>query len=156
MTRLDELADLFRFNRWAEQRMFEATGKLSDEEMNRDLGNSFPSVRETLLHIVGAEWVWLSRWKGTSPTEYPRDKRDLTHPKFSPGGAVSIRIVMPGSRISLSRIWIECWNTPTLPAIISRFRFGRCCGTSSITRRIIAAKSRRCYANWGTSRFLLI
>ncbi|HUP88336.1 MAG TPA: DinB family protein [Longimicrobiales bacterium] len=82
MTRLDELRELFRFNRWAEERMFEATGKLSEEELNRDLGNSFPSVRETLLHIVGAEWVWLTRWKGTSPTEYPRDKRALTHPQI--------------------------------------------------------------------------
>jgi len=28
---------------------------------------SFPSVRETLVHIMGAEWIWLRRWKGTSP-----------------------------------------------------------------------------------------
>jgi len=25
-------------------------------------------VRGTLTHIMGAEWIWLERWKGVSPT----------------------------------------------------------------------------------------
>src|SRR5438876_5240424 len=29
---------------------------------------SYSSVRETLVHIMGAQWLWLSRWNGTSPT----------------------------------------------------------------------------------------
>jgi uncharacterized damage-inducible protein DinB len=27
-------------------------------------GNSFLSVRDTLAHILGAEWIWLERWQG--------------------------------------------------------------------------------------------
>lgn len=75
MTRLDEIRELFRFNRWAEERMFESVRELSDEEINRDMKNSFASVRETLLHIAAAQWVWLERWKGNSPGAFPEDKK---------------------------------------------------------------------------------
>jgi uncharacterized damage-inducible protein DinB len=71
MTRLDEIAELFEFHAWATRRMFESTAELSDEEFARDLGNSFPSIRDTLVHTIGAEWVWLTRWHGTSPTAFP-------------------------------------------------------------------------------------
>ena len=30
-------------------------------------GPSFPSLRATLVHLCGAEWVWHSRWRGRSP-----------------------------------------------------------------------------------------
>ena len=29
--------------------------------------SSFPSIRESVYHIVGAEWIWLKRWQGISP-----------------------------------------------------------------------------------------
>src|SRR3989304_3284313 len=32
---------------------------------------SFPTVRRMLAHIYGADWVWLTRWKGSSPTTLP-------------------------------------------------------------------------------------
>jgi uncharacterized damage-inducible protein DinB len=35
------------------------------------MGNSFPSVRDTLNHLYQAEWVWYSRWNGVSPSEFP-------------------------------------------------------------------------------------
>jgi uncharacterized damage-inducible protein DinB len=35
--------------------------------------SSFPSVLATLAHMVGAEWVWLTRWRGGSPTSTPTD-----------------------------------------------------------------------------------
>lgn len=72
MTRLDELRELLAYNGWAMQRTFDAVAPLSEEEFGRDLGNSFPSIRATLVHTVGAEWVWLTRWHGTSPTEFPQ------------------------------------------------------------------------------------
>jgi uncharacterized damage-inducible protein DinB len=33
----------------------------------RNMGNSFVSLRDTLAHILGAEWIWLERWRGRSP-----------------------------------------------------------------------------------------
>jgi uncharacterized damage-inducible protein DinB len=65
------VAELFRYNRWANGRMREAAMALPPEEFTRDLGNSFPSVRDTLVHMVGAEWIWLQRWRGVSPPALP-------------------------------------------------------------------------------------
>ena len=67
----EHVAELFRYNRWANGRIREATGVLQPDEFTRDLGNSFPSVRDTLVHMVGAEWIWLQRWNGVSPPALP-------------------------------------------------------------------------------------
>ena len=67
MTDLATIQELYRYNRWANDRVFERLAKLPTEDFTRDLGNSYPSIRDTALHIVWAEWIWLERWKGTSP-----------------------------------------------------------------------------------------
>ena len=59
---------LVDYNYWARDRMLEAVGRLGVEQYTRDLGNSFRSVRDTLVHLYSAEWVWHSRWIGQSPT----------------------------------------------------------------------------------------
>jgi uncharacterized damage-inducible protein DinB len=61
------IRDLYRYNRWANHRLIEAAGRLTTDEFTRDLGSSHGSVRDTLVHACGAEWVWLQRWKGVSP-----------------------------------------------------------------------------------------
>jgi len=66
MTRAD-LTFLFAYNRWANARTLDAAARLTPGQFTRDLGNSFASVRDTLVHIYGAEWIWLERWKGESP-----------------------------------------------------------------------------------------
>jgi uncharacterized damage-inducible protein DinB len=58
---------LYRYNTWANTRVFEAVSSLSAEAFAKDLVSSYPSVRDTMLHIVCAEWIWLQRWKGVSP-----------------------------------------------------------------------------------------
>ena len=67
MTHAD-LMRLVEFNYWARDRVLAAVGALSAEQYTRDLGNSFRSVRDTLVHVYSAEWVWLQRWQGASPT----------------------------------------------------------------------------------------
>lgn len=66
-----EIDELYEYNRWANQRVLEAAEGLSDEQLRRDLGSSFASVLATLEHMVLAEWIWLSRWRGTSPHGRP-------------------------------------------------------------------------------------
>ena len=70
---VSEINELFEYNRWANQRMIDVVATLSEEQFTRDLKSSFPSVRETLVHILSADWVWLSRWQGTSPTAFPTE-----------------------------------------------------------------------------------
>lgn len=67
MNRAD-IFTLFEYNAWANTRVLGAVEPLSSEEFLRDLGNSFPSVRDTLAHILSAEWIWLRRWNGESPS----------------------------------------------------------------------------------------
>jgi uncharacterized damage-inducible protein DinB len=62
----DDIQLLYRYDRWAINRVFRAVSALSAEELMRDLGGSFHSVRDTLVHIVGSEWGWLTCWKEPS------------------------------------------------------------------------------------------
>lgn len=68
---IDEIRRLYAYNRWANHRILDAAGKLDPESWTVDLGSSFPSIQATLAHILAAEWIWLSRWQGTSPTGLP-------------------------------------------------------------------------------------
>jgi uncharacterized damage-inducible protein DinB len=68
---LAEIRDLFAFNAWANDRMIAGVDALSPEQRDRDLGSSFPTILATAAHIAGAEWVWLERWDGRSPTALP-------------------------------------------------------------------------------------
>jgi uncharacterized damage-inducible protein DinB len=63
----EDIQLLYEYDRWANHRVFQAAANLSAEEFTRDLGGSFRSVRDTLLHIVAGEWIWLEYWKTTSP-----------------------------------------------------------------------------------------
>jgi uncharacterized damage-inducible protein DinB len=71
MVPLDTIKELFVYNYWARDRQLEACATLSNEQFLRSLGNSFPSLRDTLAHLLGAEWIWLERWRGRSPLALP-------------------------------------------------------------------------------------
>ena len=58
---------LYEYNRWANAKMLEAASKLTPEQFTGDMKSSHRSVRDTLAHTLAAEWIWLERWKGTSP-----------------------------------------------------------------------------------------
>jgi uncharacterized damage-inducible protein DinB len=66
----DDLHTLLDFHYWARDRMLDAVESLTREQFTQDLGGSFRSVRDTLAHTYGAEWVWYSRWQGVSPTAF--------------------------------------------------------------------------------------
>ncbi len=67
------------YNRWANARLLNAVAVLTPDQYDQDLSSSYRSVRQTLFHILGAEWVWLMRWKGISPTAAPDPAE---HPTF--------------------------------------------------------------------------
>jgi uncharacterized damage-inducible protein DinB len=66
-----EAHELFLHNQWANRRSLGACEALTPEQFTRDLGSSFPSVRDTLGHIAGAEWIWLERFHGRSHMALP-------------------------------------------------------------------------------------
>jgi uncharacterized damage-inducible protein DinB len=85
----DDIQLLYQYDRWANNRVLQAASALSAEEFTRDLGGSFRSVRDTLLHIIGGEWIWLRYWKQPSPdsaflTELRTRREALFHPDAFP------------------------------------------------------------------------
>jgi uncharacterized damage-inducible protein DinB len=80
MIPLETLRELYEFNYWARDRQLEACAALKSEEFLRPMGNSFPSVRDTLEHLLVVEWIWLERWQGRSPT--PEARRAFEAQKY--------------------------------------------------------------------------
>ena len=62
---------LFDYNHWANQRALDSAAQLSDQEFVKPRGSSFSSLRDTLVHISAAEWIWLERFQGRSPASLP-------------------------------------------------------------------------------------
>ncbi len=88
----DDIQLLYEYDRWANNRVLQAVSALSDEQLTRDLGGSFRSVRDTLLHIIGGEWGWLVYWKEPTPsdafiTDLRRRRDVLFHPEAFPNVA---------------------------------------------------------------------
>jgi uncharacterized damage-inducible protein DinB len=52
----DDIRLLYGYDRWANNRVLQAVSGLSPERFTRDLGGSFRSVRDTIVHIIGGEW----------------------------------------------------------------------------------------------------
>ena len=74
MTKEDILL-LYEYDRWANHRVFDAVSPLTPEQFTRDLGGSFRSVRDTLVHIISGQWGWLAYWK--EPSHGPTFLSDL-------------------------------------------------------------------------------
>jgi uncharacterized damage-inducible protein DinB len=68
---IEDFRLLYEYNSWANHRTLEVCSALSDEQFTRDLHSSFPSVRDTLVHLCFVEWIWLERWHGRSPASFP-------------------------------------------------------------------------------------
>ena len=71
MIPFETLCELFDHNYWARDRQLQACAALAPGEFLRPLGSSFPSLRDTLAHLVAVEWLWLERWQGRSPRSMP-------------------------------------------------------------------------------------
>jgi uncharacterized damage-inducible protein DinB len=69
----EEMVQLYEYNAWADRRVLEAASALTREQFTKQLGSSFSSVRDTLSHILGVEWLWLERFQGRSPVAIPDD-----------------------------------------------------------------------------------
>jgi uncharacterized damage-inducible protein DinB len=61
----------FSHNYWARHRQLEVCAALTPEQFVGPLGNSFPSLRDTVVHLLAVEWLWLERRRGRSPCVLP-------------------------------------------------------------------------------------
>ena len=63
---LTDIQRLYSYTEWANDLALSAAAKLSAENLRHDFGISHKSIFGTLVHLAGAEWIWLERWNGRS------------------------------------------------------------------------------------------
>jgi uncharacterized damage-inducible protein DinB len=73
----DYILFIYGYNNWANLRVLDTVEKISQEQFLAGTGysTSEPSIRDTLVHTMGAQEIWLARWGGVSPTRLldPKD-----------------------------------------------------------------------------------
>lgn len=58
---------LYQYNTWANTQILDITAQLNPEQFLAGQGANQESVRETLVHVMSAQWIYLARWQGSSP-----------------------------------------------------------------------------------------
>jgi uncharacterized damage-inducible protein DinB len=88
----DVVRELYDHNRWANERVFDAAAHLSAEQFLEADDTPHGSIRDTMLHTIGAQWFWLNQWDGTAKTrpEALRLAREALDPARHPD-AESVR-----------------------------------------------------------------
>ena len=61
------IRSLYAHSAWANQRIFNVTAELSEDQFLEVVGPSYGSLRNTFVHTMSAQWIWLERWQGASP-----------------------------------------------------------------------------------------
>jgi len=62
---------MFEYNEWAWQRVFPSLAALPEEEYFAERPYFWHSLHGLAVHSYGADWVWLQRCRGISPTALP-------------------------------------------------------------------------------------
>ncbi len=73
----EDVRHLFDYGHWANGKLFEVIGRLSPDEFAGPLSGTHGSVRNTMAHVLSAEWGWFGRCGGPDrgpqlrPDDYP-------------------------------------------------------------------------------------
>lgn len=67
MMNLDTIRELYEYSAWANTRILQAAARLNAEQLAQAPLNGLGSIHSILAHTLGAERVWLRRWRGDSP-----------------------------------------------------------------------------------------
>jgi len=62
------------YNRWCNERLYEASAKLSDADYRAEKGAFFGSVHRTLNHLVVTDRIWMRRFTGEGPIHTELDE----------------------------------------------------------------------------------
>jgi uncharacterized damage-inducible protein DinB len=65
---LEYFLTLYNYNYWANEKILQTAERVTVEQFLAPTKFSHGSLRDTLAHTLSAEWIWLSRWQGVSPT----------------------------------------------------------------------------------------
>lgn len=65
------LAQYAAYNVWANQRITDCINNLADDQINKEIKSSFPSLYKTVLHLWDVEAVWWQRMKLQENVQWP-------------------------------------------------------------------------------------
>jgi uncharacterized damage-inducible protein DinB len=76
---VDAIRLMYDYNTWANERIMARVSELTPEQYVAPGSASFSSVRDTLVHTLWAQALWLSRWQGgpNFPWYDPNEYHDL-------------------------------------------------------------------------------
>lgn len=63
----ETLRDFYEYNTWANKKTLDSLEGISNDAFVAPMGGSFASIRDTMVHILGAEWIWWQRCIGERP-----------------------------------------------------------------------------------------
>ena len=66
---IGEIRALYAYNSWVNNQLLDAAAALPTEVLRDRHGATFDSIHDNFAHILGAQILWLSRWRGTSPAK---------------------------------------------------------------------------------------
>ena len=78
--RVSDLERLYDYSYWANKKLFGVVAQLTPEQFTQSIAGgsgSYGSIRNTLVHVLSAEWGWLDRCGGAkrgerlNPEDYP-------------------------------------------------------------------------------------
>jgi uncharacterized damage-inducible protein DinB len=59
-----DLETMFDYSYWANSKLFEVISQLTPEQFTQTVAGSYGSLRNTMVHMLSAEWGWLDRCGG--------------------------------------------------------------------------------------------
>src|SRR5258706_12028019 len=59
-----DLEDLYDYGYWANKKLLQAASQLTPGQFTQNVAGAYGSIRNTLVHILSAEWGWLDRCGG--------------------------------------------------------------------------------------------
>ena len=71
---VDDLTRRYEYSYWANRKLFAVLEQLSPEQFTQNVAGSYGSIRNTLVHMMSAEWGWIDRCGG--PARGPALKAD--------------------------------------------------------------------------------
>lgn len=66
----ENLSRYVNYNVWANKAIADFLADKDNNLLDKEIISSFSSIRKTIFHISDAQYTWLSRIKGTSPTDW--------------------------------------------------------------------------------------
>src|ERR1043166_10141001 len=95
---VDDLKRRYNYGYWANEKLMAVISQPTSEKFQRSVAGSLGSIRNTLVHVMSAEWGWIDRCGGSArgpalkADDYPTAE---SLPRQRNAGEGQRRVVLP-------------------------------------------------------------